>query len=163
MQINPLKVRSRPTKQVGSQLGFRHTDQRGRRRHIPEIPHSALDELLQALETAHNSLLQPPPSLLDQSEKLERWRKDCYSQVKPVVNWRTFQSESSRIDEDAQSDAAASQSEVEDEVQPEEQSREGKEAESLTIGLIGERERNHKSRITEHPSQDNPIAGNPVY
>lgn len=95
-----------------------------------------MDELLQALETAHTSLLQPPPSLIDQPEKLERWRKDCFSQVKPIVNWHAFQhSQANGAEEDAELDEG--QSEGEDEVQPEEQSREGREAESLTIGLIG--------------------------
>ncbi|GHJ88881.1 hypothetical protein NliqN6_5283 [Naganishia liquefaciens] len=112
-------------------------DQRGRRRHIPEIPHTALDELLQALETAHTSLLQPPSPLLDQPEKLERWCKDCYAQVKPVVDWRAFQSSSPSRTEDVASDAGTN-SEVEEESQPDDAAPEGKEAETLTVGLIGQ-------------------------
>lgn len=111
-------------------------DQRGRRRHIPEIPHSVLDELLVALEAAHSDLLQPPASLLDQPEKLARWQTECHSKIKPAVNWDEFHRRQPSQADDLVPDEKP-QTEQEEVEEGEDQTREEKEAESLTIGLIG--------------------------
>jgi hypothetical protein len=113
------------------------SDQRGRRRHIPEIPHSVLDELLVALEAAHADLLQPPASLVVQPEKLARWQTECHSTIKPVVDWNEFQKRQTSQGEDSHLDEQQTE-QAEDIEEGEEPLREDKEAETLTIGLIGE-------------------------
>jgi hypothetical protein len=116
----------------------RHADQRGRRRHIPEIPHSVLDELLAALEAAHKDLLQPPASLLDQPEKLARWQKECHSKIKQAVNWHEFhRGKSFQGEDDLVPDEKPQNEQDEDIEEGEEQTTVEKDAESLTIGLIG--------------------------
>lgn len=91
-----------------------------------------------ALEAAHTDLLQPPSSLLDQPEKLARWQTECHSKIKPVVDWDVFQRRHSGHEEEA-ADLDENQHEQPEEVEDgEAQALEGKEAETLTIGLIGE-------------------------
>lgn len=123
-------------------------DQKTRHRHIPQIPGSTLNELLEALEKAHMDLLKPPPVLLDQPEKLERWRRECRGSVKEVVNWGEFKQrpqqqqavadthgEEEMVEREAKEGDIVEDDEVHDDEPLEAEG--DKEAETLTIGLIG--------------------------
>ncbi|KAJ9122967.1 hypothetical protein QFC24_004005 [Naganishia onofrii] len=124
-------------------------EQKTRHRHIPQIPGSTLNELLEALEKAHMDLLKPPPVLLDQPEKLERWRRECRRSVKEVVNWGEFkqrpQQQQAVVDEHGEEEMVEREAKEGDIVEDDEvhdnethEAEGDKEAETLTIGLIGQ-------------------------
>ncbi|KAJ9103200.1 hypothetical protein QFC21_002623 [Naganishia friedmannii] len=121
-------------------------DQKTRHRHIPQIPGSTLNELLDALEKAHIDLLKPPSALLDQPEKLERWRKELVRSVKPVVNWGEFKQQHAVGTDVHDGLEMVEREEKEDDIVEDDEAHDietageedDKEAETLTIGLIGQ-------------------------
>jgi hypothetical protein len=110
-----------------------------------------LENLVSAIKRAHNSLLEPPPSLAGDPDKVSRWTNDCHSRIKPDIDWKELYEPGEVhvqgrighaglvVDEDG--------SDVE-ETRPESESGEGndpgqetktlRKATCLTIGLIGQ-------------------------
>ncbi|KAJ9119139.1 hypothetical protein QFC22_003630 [Naganishia vaughanmartiniae] len=125
-------------------------EQKTRHRHIPQIPGSTLNNLLEALEKAHVDLLEPPKALEGQPEKLERWRNECRKSVKEVVNWEEFKQQHEAVGADVHAHGEGELVEREgkegDVVEEDENAHDpetveeqvDREADTLTIGLIGQ-------------------------
>lgn len=101
-----------------------------RRRYDPHIPQTFKEKLVNALQNAHQQLLEPPEKVKQDPEKLQRWRP----RVKRDVNWDAVltagvSSHHHHTPRDAK--AASKESGDVDSEHPEE------EPEYLTVGLIG--------------------------
>lgn len=121
-----------------------------RPQHVPHIPFTSLDSLLSALRQSHTTLCQPPDILLDKPDRLASWHEDCKSRLKQEIDWdrlrRASQGESVGLsssraatredDDDARSEASGDASDSGGEGETEKPQK--REAECLTIGLIGE-------------------------
>ncbi|WRT70647.1 uncharacterized protein IL334_007645 [Kwoniella shivajii] len=55
----------------------------GKGRHRPDIPQDSLEELIVALKTAHERLLQPPTWVKEESTRLKEWKPS----VRTAVDW----------------------------------------------------------------------------
>ncbi|WWC72532.1 uncharacterized protein I206_106494 [Kwoniella pini CBS 10737] len=107
----------------------------GKVRHRPDIPQDSLEELIIALQTAHDRLLQPPEWAKSNPEKLKDWKPS----VRASVDW------SSLIHEEYPFDIATSQANQENtsdgqtEIDaPSSSTVRDPAQEPLTIGLIGQ-------------------------
>ncbi|WWC65102.1 uncharacterized protein I303_107716 [Kwoniella dejecticola CBS 10117] len=58
----------------------------GKARHRSDIPQDSLEELIIALQTAHDRLLQPPEWAISNPEKLKEWKPI----VRPSVDWSSL-------------------------------------------------------------------------
>ncbi|KAK8850508.1 hypothetical protein IAR55_004426 [Kwoniella newhampshirensis] len=111
----------------------------GKGRHKPDIPRQSLDELISALKTAHERLLQPSAWTREKPERLEVWKPT----VRSKVDWADL------VDKDDSVHAGSSRFVTHANVQvietvtstpgnDEEPHFRDPEREPLTVGLIGQ-------------------------
>jgi hypothetical protein len=112
-----------------------------------------LDALISAIKRAHVSLLDPPSTLVGDPDKVARWQTECYSRIKPEIDWmqlyqpgdvqnREPQTPVDITPENGESDMEENGSESESREEPNEgdddPTKAPRKATCLTIGLIGQ-------------------------
>lgn len=109
------------------------------------MPTNLLDELRAALKTAHEALLEPPPRVKEDPEKLSKWRP----MVRTQVNWGAIGHRDNDTEiaappaEDTKSQPDGNEVPPVDENDEDAPSREYLENRFLTVGLIGEDNRGY--------------------
>ncbi|KAG8884532.1 hypothetical protein FRB97_004045 [Tulasnella sp. 331] len=113
-----------------------------RLKHVPHIPPKYLDDLIDAMKTCHEELLEPPEAIRNDPKKLASW----LPHVRREVDWNVVRTGRASTGSDAPATVEtvgtrqdATESGPKDTSNgPDSNSPEGPETGSLTIGLIGQ-------------------------